>query len=236
MEAALTWSFSFILNFVIILMVGWWIDTFVMFGNRMLQRCSLAHFWLWRSLFNWDRQLDEEHKDKGPGEFWYHISWHWIKHLGRHRTQNDCANYICCPQRTSYILSTNIAKGTSDPRVKCSHPSKDTRNCPEKVMKISHLKSNQSAHSIYIKIELCYFSLDQWEIRIHLLWAKCFNIPHHCDPHLNQTKCNDLLALTIPGVLAFKIHIQCLSKFSFVILSKLKPQKLNLKVLTKIQL
>ena len=121
MEAALTWSFSFILNFVIILMVGWWIDTFVMFGNRMLQRCSLAHFWLWRSLFNWDRQLDEEHKDKGPGEFWYHISWHWIKHLGRHRTQNDCVNYICCPQRRSYIVSTNIAKGTPDPRVKCSH-------------------------------------------------------------------------------------------------------------------
>ena len=47
---------------------------------------------------------------------------------------------------------------------------------------------NQSAPSIYIMIELCYFSLDQWEIRIHLLWGKCFNIPHNCDPHLNQTK------------------------------------------------
>ena len=47
---------------------------------------------------------------------------------------------------------------------------------------------NQSVPSIYIMIELCYFSLDQWEIRIHLLWGKCFNIPHHCDPHLNQTK------------------------------------------------
>ena len=35
-----------------------------------------------------------------------------------------------------------------------------------------------SAPSIYIMIELCYFSLDQWEIRIHLLWGKCFNIPH----------------------------------------------------------
>ena len=54
-------------------------------------------------------------------------------------------------------------------------------------------------------IELCYFSLDQWEIRIHLLWGKSFKIPHHCDPHLNQTKWlifNDLLPLTIPGVLA----------------------------------
>ena len=37
---------------------------------------------------------------------------------------------------------------------------------------------NQSAPSIYIMIELCYFSLDQWEIKIHLLWGKCFNIPH----------------------------------------------------------
>ena len=75
-------------------------------------------------------------------------------------------------------------------------------------------------------IELCYFSLNQWEIKIHLLWGKCFNIPHwprshstnerlqhieelskskrrllHCDPHLDQTKLNDLLPLTIDGVL-----------------------------------
>ena len=50
------------------------------------------------------------------------------------------------------------------------------------------LKPNQSAPSIYIMIELCYFSLDQWEIRIHLLSGKCFNIPHDCDPHLDQTK------------------------------------------------
>ena len=78
---------------------------------------------------------------------------------------------------------------------------KDTRNCPEKAMKISHFNPNQSAPSIYIMIELCYFSLDQWEIRIHLLWGKSFNIPLHCDPHLNQTKFNDLLSLTIIGVL-----------------------------------
>ena len=79
---------------------------------------------------------------------------------------------------------------------------KDTRNCQEKVKKISHLKPNQLAPSIYIMKELCFFSLDQWEISIHLLWGKCFNIPHHCDPHLNQTKLNGLLPLTIPGVLA----------------------------------
>ena len=50
-------------------------------------------------------------------------------------------------------------------------------------------------------MEVCYFSLDQWEISIHLLWGKCFNVPRHCDPHLNQTKLNGWLPLTIPGVL-----------------------------------
>ena len=39
-------------------------------------------------------------------------------------------------------------------------------------------KPNQIAPSIYIMVELCFFSLDQWEIKIHLLWGKCFNIPH----------------------------------------------------------
>ena len=58
-------------------------------------------------------------------------------------------------------------------------------------------------------IELCYFSLDQWEVRIHLLWGKCFNIPHNCDPHLNQTKFNDLLPLTINGVLASHWGFRC---------------------------
>ena len=87
---------------------------------------------------------------------------------------------------------------------------KDTRNCPEKAMKISHFNPNQSAPSIYIKIDLCYFSLDQWKIRIHLLWGKSFNIPLHCDPHLNQTKFNDLLPLTIPGVL--NEIIQCFKR------------------------
>ena len=110
-------------------------------------------------------------------------------------------------------------------------PGKDTMNCAEKAMKISHLNPNQSAPSIYIMIELCYFSLahryatflcswdveiddslvgqltnfslDQWEIRLHLLWGKSFNIPHCCDPHLNQTKFNDLLPLTIHGVLVY---------------------------------
>ena len=86
-------------------------------------------------------------------------------------------------------------------------------------------KPNQIAPSIYIMIELCFFSLDQWEIKIHLLWGKSFNIPHwprshstnrrlqHIEklsktysgnPHLDQTKLNELLLLTIVGVLIAK--------------------------------
>ena len=65
------------------------------------------------------------------------------------------------------------------------------------------IQSNQLAPSIYIMKELCFFPLDQWEIS--MLWGKCFNIPHHCDPHLNQNKFNDLLPLTIPGVLSTKV-------------------------------
>ena len=33
---------------------------------------------------------------------------------------------------------------------------------------------NQIVPSIHIMIELCYFSLDQWEMKIHMLWGKCF--------------------------------------------------------------
>ena len=39
------------------------------------------------------------------------------------------------------------------------HVIKDTSNCLEKVMKISHF--NQTAPFIHIMIELCYFSPDQ---------------------------------------------------------------------------
>ena len=34
------------------------------------------------------------------------------------------------------------------------------------------------AGTIYIMIELCFFSLHQWEIKVHLLWGKSFNTPH----------------------------------------------------------
>ena len=117
---------------------------------------------------------------------------------------------------------------------------KDTRNCPEKAMKISHFNPNQSAPSIYIMIELCFFSLDQWEIRIHLLWGKSFNIPLHCDPHLNQTKWlifNELLPLTIPGVLKQNtLEVSSISVYQCIssrILAFFPPQFLFLKVILK---
>ena len=46
---------------------------------------------------------------------------------------------------------------------------------------------------------------DQWEIVTH--WR-----PHHCDPHLDQTKYNDLLPLTIDGVLVniYQVLIICI--------------------------
>ena len=69
-----------------------------------------------------------------------------------------------------------------------------------KVYENKSFEPNLIAPSVYIMMELCCFSLDQWEIRIHLLWGKSFNIPLHCDPHLN-----DLLPLTIPGVFVWCI-------------------------------
>ena len=45
---------------------------------------------------------------------------------------------------------------------------------------------NQIAPSVYIKIELCYYSLDQWKNKIHLLWGICFNIPHWPRSHLTN--------------------------------------------------
>ena len=46
---------------------------------------------------------------------------------------------------------------------------------------------------------------DQWEIATH-------SRPHHCDPHLDQTKYNDLLPLTIDGVLVniYQVLIICI--------------------------
>ena len=57
---------------------------------------------------------------------------------------------------------------------------KDTRNCQEKVKKISHLKPNQLAPSIYImkkSINLLLFSRPMRDKTL-VLGGKCFNIPH----------------------------------------------------------
>ena len=75
-------------------------------------------------------------------------------------------------------------------------------------------------------IELCFFSLDQWEIRIHLLWENCFKIPHNCDPHLNQTKSNDLLPLTIAGVLVCKTNHYNISFHVKYFIYNLQPSSL----------
>ena len=61
---------------------------------------------------------------------------------------------------------SNLLNGTFDKVIKIifndiRYHDKDTINCPEKAMKISHFNPNQSEPSIYIMIELCYFSLDQ---------------------------------------------------------------------------
>ena len=45
---------------------------------------------------------------------------------------------------------------------------------------------NQIAPSIYIIIELCYYSLAQWEMKIHRLWGKSFNISHWPRSHLTN--------------------------------------------------
>ena len=43
--------------------------------------------------------------------------------------------------------------------------------------------------------------LDQWEIATHWRAFQIQDKSKHCDPHLDQTKFNDLLPLTIDGVL-----------------------------------
>ena len=43
--------------------------------------------------------------------------------------------------------------------------------------------------------------LDQWEIATHWRAFQIQDKSRHCDPHLDQTKFNDLSPLTIDGVL-----------------------------------
>ena len=44
---------------------------------------------------------------------------------------------------------------------------------------------------------------------------KTFPNPHHCDPHLDQTKFNDLLPLTIDGVLDVTTFVNNPTAFVF---------------------
>ena len=48
--------------------------------------------------------------------------------------------------------------------------------------------------------------LDQWEIATHRRPFQIQDKSRHCHPHLDQTKFNDLLPLTIDGVLATPRH------------------------------
>ena len=63
--------------------------------------------------------------------------------------------------RSAVKYSTRvIAKDRSQLAAQQRQAGKDTRNCQEKVKKISHLKPNQLAPSIYFMKEPCFFSLD----------------------------------------------------------------------------
>ena len=48
-------------------------------------------------------------------------------------------------------------------------------------------------------IELCFFfSLDQWELKIHLLWGKCFNNTHWSEASRPMQDSNTLKSFLIP--------------------------------------
>ena len=55
-------------------------------------------------------------------------------------------------------------------------------------------KDTSALRGIFQYSSLAEKPFNQWEITTH--WR-----PHHCDRHLDQTKLNDLLPLTIDGVL-----------------------------------
>ena len=47
-------------------------------------------------------------------------------------------------------------------------------------------------------IELWFFSLDQWQFKIHLLWGKCFNITHCSEGSWPMRDSNTLKSFLIP--------------------------------------
>ena len=58
-------------------------------------------------------------------------------------------------------------------------------------------KDTSAVREMFQYSSLAEKPFDQWEIAT--LWR-----PHHCDPHLDQTKLNNLLPLTIDGDLAIE--------------------------------
>ena len=85
------------------------------------------------------------------------------------------ANSVYDPTLLAFGQPTSFLQNLTAREDQIYWHSKDTINCLEKAMKISHFN--------HIMIELCYFSLHQWEIKIHMLWGKCFNIPHWLRSH-----------------------------------------------------
>ena len=55
---------------------------------------------------------------------------------------------------------------------------------------------NQIVPSIFIMIELCYLPLNQWEIKIHLLWGICFNTPRWPRSHSTNRRLQHIGELT----------------------------------------
>ena len=107
---------------------------------------------------------------------WDHFDDPWLLHIEKKRIFQPC-DLICVKQfrvinAQIFFAKTGSLKSRPD-RFWQGHQELSGKSDENK-----SFKSNQLAPSIYIMIELCFFSLDQWEIRIHLLWGKCFNFPH----------------------------------------------------------
>ena len=69
--------------------------------------------------------------------------------------------------------------------------------------------------------------LGQWEIATHWRYFQIQDKSRHCDPHLDQTKFNDLLPLTIDGVLI--TNYGNFNDVAYLLLSKesLSPNMMN---------
>ena len=87
--------------------------------------------------------------------FWLIICWCW----------RLCSGFL---NRLRWCWIGGASRWATKRRTSRSHSSGGSNAIPQ---------GHHQAPSIYIMIELCYFCLDQWEIKIHLLCRKSFNIP-----------------------------------------------------------